>query len=108
MDVVLLATPPHFRPIHLAAAVAAGVHVFCEKPVAVDAPGVRSVLATCEEAKKKNLSIVSGLCWRYHPGVKATMQQVLDGAIGRITSIQETYLTGFLWHRGRADRTTPR
>src|SRR5438874_6638573 len=64
-DVVLLCTPPHFRPLHLKAAVEAGKHVFAEKPVAVDAPGVRSVLATCELAKKKNLSVVSGLCLRY-------------------------------------------
>src|SRR5947209_12337062 len=63
-DVVLLCTPPHFRPIHLKAAVEAGKHVFAEKPVAVDAPGVRSVLATCEAAKKKGLSVVSGLCLR--------------------------------------------
>ena len=62
VDVVLLCTPPHFRPQHLKAAVEAGKHVFCEKPVAVDAPGVRSVLETCEQAKQKNLSIVSGLC----------------------------------------------
>ena len=55
VDVILLATPSRFRPIHLEAAVDACVHVFCEKPVAVDAPGVRSVLATCEKAKKKNL-----------------------------------------------------
>jgi predicted dehydrogenase len=104
VDVILLATPPHFRPIHLEAAVKAGVHVFCEKPVAVDAPGIRSVLATCEAAK--NLSIVSGLCWRYDLAVKATMQKVLDGAIGRITSIQETYLTGFLWNRPRQEGDT--
>ena len=99
VDVVILAEPPHFRPQHLKAAIEAGKHVFCEKPVAVDAPGVRSVLATCEEAKKKNLSLVSGLCWRYHHGVKETMQRVLDGAIGDIVAIQETYLTGALWHR---------
>ena len=55
VDVVLLCTPPHFRPIHLEAAVEAGKHVFAEKPVAVDAPGVRSVLATCERAKAKGL-----------------------------------------------------
>src|SRR5687768_14445550 len=67
-DVVLLATTPHFRPMHLKAAVDAGKHVFAEKPVAVDAPGVRSVLATCELAKRKNLSIVSGLCLRYSNG----------------------------------------
>jgi predicted dehydrogenase len=101
VDVVILATPPHFRPVQLKAAVDAGRHVFCEKPVAVDAPGVRSVLATCEEAGRKNLSVVSGLCWRYHHGVKETMNRVLDGAIGDLISIQETYLTGFLWHRGR-------
>jgi predicted dehydrogenase len=93
VDVVVLGTTPRFRPEHLAACVKADKHVFCEKPVAVDAPGIRSVLATCEEAEKKNLNIVSGLCWRYHPGVKETMQRVLDGAIGDILSIQETYIT---------------
>ena len=61
-DVVLLCTPPHFRPAHLDAAIKAGKHVFAEKPVAVDAPGVRSVLATVELAKKKGLAVVSGLC----------------------------------------------
>src|SRR5688572_11110818 len=64
-DVVLLCEPPHYRPKHLKAAIDAGKHVFAEKPVAVDAPGVRSVLATCEEAKKKKLAVVSGLCMRY-------------------------------------------
>src|SRR6185436_18116413 len=67
-DVVLLCEPPHFRPSHLKAAIAAGKHVFAEKPVAVDGPGVRSVLETCQEAKKKNLSVVSGLCLRYSGG----------------------------------------
>jgi predicted dehydrogenase len=106
VDVVILAEPPHFRPEHLKAAVEAGKHVFCEKPVAVDAPGVRSVLATCEKAKEKNLSIVSGLCWRYHNGVRATMQRVLDGAIGDIVAMQETYLTGTLWERPRQPQWT--
>jgi predicted dehydrogenase len=92
VDVVILAEPPHFRPAHLKAAIDAGLHVFCEKPVAVDPPGIRSVLATVEEAKKKNLNIVSGLCWRYDRGVQETMKRVLDGAIGEIKSIQETYL----------------
>jgi predicted dehydrogenase len=101
VDVVLLCSPPNFRPIHLEAAVAAGKHIFCEKPVAVDAPGIRSVLATCEEAKKKNLNVVSGLCWRYDSGVRETMKRVLDGAIGDIVAIQETYNTGTLWHKGR-------
>ena len=60
-----------------------------------------SVLATCEKAKEKNLSLVSGLCWRYHNGVRETMQRVLDGAIGDIVAMQETYLTGTLWDRPR-------
>lgn len=101
VDVVLLTTSPHFRPIHLKAAIDAGKHVFCEKPVAVDAPGVRSVLATSEEAAKKKLNLVSGLCWRYDLGVKETMKRVLDGAIGDIVAIQETYNTGTLWQRPR-------
>ena len=106
VDVVLLATPPHFRPIHLKAAIDAGKHVFCEKPVAVDAPGIRSVLATTEEADRKKLNIVSGLCWRYHLGTQEIMQRVLDGAIGEIVAMQETYNTGFLWHRGRMEDDT--
>jgi predicted dehydrogenase len=79
VDVVLLTTPPHFRPLHLKAAVEAGKHVFCEKPVAVDAPGVRAVLATSAEAKRKNLSLVSGLCYRYEHAKRETMKRVHDG-----------------------------
>ena len=101
VDVVVLATPPHFRPAHLKAAVEAGKHVFCEKPVAVDATGVRSVIETCKAAKAKNLSIVSGLCWRYDNGVRETMQRVADGAIGDIVAIQENYLAGGLWKHVR-------
>ncbi len=100
VDVVLLTTPPHFRPAHLKAAVDAGKHVFCEKPVAVDAPGIRSVLETVEKAREKNLSLVSGLCWRYDHGVRETIQRIQDGAIGDIIAIQENYLAGELWHRG--------
>ena len=83
VDVVLLTAPPHFRPMHLKAAVAAGKHVFAEKPVAVDAPGVRSVLETCAEAKRKGLSVVSGLCLRYDAGFRETVQRLHDGAIAR-------------------------
>jgi predicted dehydrogenase len=101
VDVVLLCTPPHFRPAQLKAAIDAGKHVFCEKPVAVDAPGVRSVLKTSEEARTKGLAIVSGLCWRYDLGVRETIKRIQEGAIGDIIAIQENYLTGTLWHRGR-------
>lgn len=99
-DVVLLATPPHFRPQHLKACIDAGKHVFCEKPVAVDPPGVRSVLETCERAKTKGLNVVTGLCYRYEFAKRETMQRVHDGAIGDIVALQTTYNTGALWHRG--------
>ncbi len=98
VDVVLLCQPPFFRPASLKAAVEAGKHVFCEKPVGVDVPGVLSVMETCRNAG--NLSIVSGLCWRYDAGVRETVRQIQEGAIGDIVSIQENYLTGELWHRG--------
>src|SRR5206468_8049482 len=62
VDVVLLASPPGFRPVHLKSAIAAGKHVFTEKPMATDAPGVRSVLETVEDARKKKLSLVAGFC----------------------------------------------
>ncbi len=101
VDVVILTTPPHFRPLHLKAAVAAGKHIFCEKPIAVDAPGVRSVLATAEEAKKKNLNLVSGLCYRYDGQKRETIQRIHDGDIGDVRAIGTTYLTGTLWHNGR-------
>ncbi len=96
VDIVILATPPNFRPEHIKAAIAAGKNVFAEKPVAVDAPGVHSVMATCVEAAKKNLAVVSGLCWRYDHGMRATFQQVLDGGVGEILAIQATYNTGTL------------
>lgn len=100
VDVVLLATPPHFRPAHLKACVEAQKHVFVEKPVAVDVPGVKSVLESCELAERRGLSIVSGLCWRYDWHVQEMIKRIKDGAIGKIRAIQENYLTGTLWHRG--------
>ncbi len=97
VDVVLLTTPPHFRPLHFQAAVEAGKHIFAEKPVAVDAPGVRAVLRAAEEARQKNLTVVAGLCWRYHHGMRETIQRVHEGTIGDITTLQCTYNTGGLW-----------
>ena len=101
IDVVLLCTTPHFRPQQIEAAIAAGKHVFCEKPVAVDVPGCKRVLEACRQAKEKSLAVVSGLCWRYDLKVREVIQRIQDGAIGDIVSIQENYLTGTLWHRGR-------
>jgi predicted dehydrogenase len=96
VDVVLLCTPPGFRPEHLRAAIAADKHVFCEKPMAVDAPGVRSVMATAAEAKRKNLALGSGFCWRYDHMMRASVAQIREGAIGNIRSIHANYHTGSL------------
>jgi predicted dehydrogenase len=99
-DVVCLASTPHFRPKHLRYAIEQGKNVFCEKPVATDAFGVRSVMETNELAKKKGLSIVSGLCWRYADTVRQTMEHVHEGAIGDIKAMEVTYHANGLWHRG--------
>lgn len=96
-DVVCLTSTPHFRPRHLKAAVDAGKHVFCEKPVAVDAPGVRSVMESVEKAREQKTSIVSGLCWRYHHGKRAVFDQLKAGLIGRVVSMQCSYMTGGVW-----------
>jgi predicted dehydrogenase len=101
VDVVLLCSPPHFRPAHFKAAVAAGKHIFAEKPVAVDAPGVRSVLATAEEARKKGLAVVSGLCWRYHEPKREVIARIRDGAVGDVLAIQCNYNAGGLWVKPR-------
>ena len=101
VDVVLLAAPPAFRPAHLEYAVDAGVHIFCEKPVAVDAPGIRKILDAVKRSKEKDLSIVSGFCWRYHNAKRAFFGQINDGALGEIRTVYNTYLTGSLWFRDR-------
>lgn len=101
VDVVILAETPHFRPMHLQYAISKGKHVFAEKPVAVDPAGIRSVLATCAEAKSKNLAVVSGLCYRYHKPKVDILQQIHDGAVGDIVTMHTSYNTGGLWHRGR-------
>ena len=97
VDVVLLTTPPFFRPMHLEYAVGKGIHSFVEKPVATDSAGVRKVLALCEEAKAKNISVVSGLCWRYHQPRRETMAKVKEGAIGDIIAVETTYNSNGVW-----------
>ena len=103
VDVVILTTPPVFRPFHLAYAVNAGKHIFSEKPVAVDAPGIRSVLESTAEADRRGLSLVSGLCWRYHVPQRVTYGKIHDGAIGAIRAVQTTYNTGPLSDVPRED-----
>ena len=100
-DVVLLATPPHFRPIHLAECVAKGKHVFFEKPVAVDAPGIRSVLASAKIAKEKGMTFASGFCYRYDLAKRETIKRIHEGAIGDIVNMQINYCMGELWYKNR-------
>jgi predicted dehydrogenase len=101
IDLVILATPPGFRPVHLKAAVAAGKHVFTEKPVAVDPVGIRAVLATAELARQKNLALVAGTQRRHDPRYIETMRRVHDGAIGDITNGQVYWNQGGLWNYER-------
>jgi len=91
-DAVIIANAAKFHPMHMAAAIQAGRHVFVEKPHAIDPAGIRTVREACELARKKSLCVVSGLQSRYHPGYRETMQRVHDGAIGDIVAIQETWL----------------
>ncbi len=106
VDLVILATPPGFRPTHLQAAVAAGKHVFTEKPVAVDGPGIRLVLAVAEEAKKKNLAIVAGTQRRHQQRYLEAMKQIHEGAIGDLVSARCYWNQGALWNKPRQESWT--
>jgi predicted dehydrogenase len=101
VDLVILATPPGFRPLHLAAAVAAGKHVFLEKPVAVDPAGVRSVLASAESATKQGLSIVAGTQRRHEACYLEAMRRVHAGEIGEVVGASCYWNQGGLWVKER-------
>src|SRR5690606_32039795 len=100
-DLVVIATPPGFRPQMFEYAVAKGKHVFMEKPVAVDAPGVRRVLAAAEESKKKNLMVGVGLQRRHEPQYKETIQRIHDGAIGDLILTRVYWNGPGIWYRDR-------
>ena len=97
VDIVLLCTPPHFRPQHVEAAVKAGKHIFMEKPCAVDPVGARSVMVSAERAKQKELCIVSGTIRRVQKDFMETRRRVLSGAIGEIVSAHIIRNGGSLW-----------
>lgn len=101
VDLVILATPPGFRPIHFEAAVHAGKHVFMEKPVAVDPIGVRRVIAAAEVAKARNLSVVAGTQRRHEPSYLEAMQRLRDGEIGEVISARCSWNQGGLWVKER-------
>src|SRR5437773_5275235 len=102
-DVVVLATPPGFRPIHFEEAVKQGKNIFMEKPVATDAPGVRRVLAAAEEAKKKNLKVGVGLQRHHQLGYIETLNRLWDGAIGDVVSMRCYWNGTTPWVHPRAE-----
>ncbi|MCA0361052.1 MAG: Gfo/Idh/MocA family oxidoreductase [Armatimonadetes bacterium] len=103
VDLVILTTPPCFRPIHLEAAVKAGKHVFMEKPVAVDGEGVRKVMELADLAKDKGLAIVAGTQRRHEFKYREVMKRIHDGAIGDVTSMRAYWNQGGLWAVTRKD-----
>ena len=105
-DVVILATPPGFRPIHFEEAVNQNKHIFMEKPVATDPDGIQKVLAAAEKAKAKKLNVVVGLQRRYQTSYRDLMKRVQDGAIGDITSAQAWWNNDGVWVRPRQPQQT--
>ena len=100
-DVVLLATPPGFRPFHFAYAVEKGKHAFVEKPMAVDGPGLRMFLEAAKKSKAKGLSAVNGFCWRYYAPRRELMARVHGGEIGPVVAIETTYNSQGVWEPRR-------
>jgi len=101
IDIVLIVTPPNFRPLHVEAAIDAGKHVFMEKPVAVDPPGARRIIAAGELAKDKGLSVVAGTQRRHQLGYLKNKHLVENGAIGKILGGTVRWCGGQLWHTTR-------
>lgn len=107
IDLVILATPPGFRPLHFAAAIDAGKHVFIEKPVAVDPSGVRSILASAKKAKEKRLAVVAGTQRRHQPSYIETIKRIRDGQIGELVSGQCYWNGQGIWFREKNDPKYP-
>ena len=99
VDIIIQATPPHFRPEHFAAAVEARKHVFMEKPLAVDPAGYQSIIASSEKADALGLCVVTGTQFRHWKSVIETYNQVAQGAIGDIVSARGYSLRGQLWFK---------
>ena len=101
VDMVILGTPPAFRPVHFEAAIKAGKHVFMEKPVAVDPPGARKVMEAGDLAKQKGLAVVAGTQRRYQKVYRENAYAVSHGAIGRILGGRIWWCGGALWYTHR-------
>src|SRR5262245_2885828 len=103
VDLVILATPPGFRPLHLEAAIKAGKHVFTEKPVAVDGPGAKRVLELVKDADASKLSIVAGTQRRHQTGYLETMKRIHGGEIGEIVAARCYWNGGGIWFHPRSE-----
>jgi len=103
VDIVLLATPPHFRPEHLAACVQAKKHVFMEKPAAVDPVGIRSIIGSAKKAEAIGLCIVGGTQRRHQRDYLETYRQVQMGAIGDIVAANAYWLQNHVWYKTRQE-----
>ena len=103
-DIVILTTPPAFRSIHLAAAIDAGKHVFMEKPVAVDGPGVRSVIESAQKAQDKGLCIVAGTQRRHDVAYRECMDRIHNGDIGDVSAAYCYWNQGGLWMHPREEK----
>src|SRR5450759_3949945 len=103
LDIVMLATPPGYRPIHFEAAVEAGKHVFTEKPIATDATGARRFLAAGRKAAEKKLTVMSGAQRHEDRPYVETVRKIHDGAIGDIVALQANYLSGPVMHAQARD-----
>lgn len=106
VNYAILAEPPGFRPAHFKACVEAGVHVFMEKPVAVDGPGCRIMYEAYEEARRKNLKVAAGTQRRHQASYIETIKRIHDGAIGDIVTLRAYWVnSGPIWHRGERGQT---
>ena len=105
-DVVILTTPPVFRPQHIQQAVAAGKHIFAEKPMAVDMPGVRKVIAAAKKAAVQKTALVSGFCWRYKLSQRAFYRKLAKGGIGNIQAVYANYNSSPLSTQPRKEKWT--
>lgn len=105
-DVVILTTPPGFRPIHFEEAIRMGKHVFMEKPVATDAPGVRKVLETAQLAKQKQLNVVVGLQRHYQTVYRRWVELLQEGAIGDVLAGRVYWNGGGVWVKERKPTMT--
>lgn len=105
-DVVILTTPPGFRPMHFEAAVNAGKHIFMEKPVATDPAGIQRVLAAAEKAKAKKLNVVVGLQRHYQNSYRELMKRIQDGMVGDIVSASAWWNNDGVWMKPRTPSMT--